>query len=78
MIDTSAWPKDVKGISLGGLDHLGIHQKTGALYWDGQEVVTKRTIELNVYERFLATIAASATAGAFLLDLGETFGWWGG
>ena len=70
------WPKGVKGISNEGLSLLGIHEKTSALYWDGDEIVTKRTVELNLFERILAFIVTAATAGTFILELGRSNYWW--
>ena len=53
---------------------MGVHEKTGKLYWDGSEIVTK--VRLRGYELLLATLATGATVGVFVLDLGRTAGWW--
>ncbi|SRR6266849_1820763 len=33
------WPEGVYGVSMKGIGLLGIHEKSGKLYWDGKEVV---------------------------------------
>ena len=38
------WPEGVFAISLAGVNLLGVHQQSGKLYWDGKEIVTRRTI----------------------------------
>jgi hypothetical protein len=70
------WPAGVYAISMEGLSFLGVHEKDRKLYWDGREVVTRTIIRLRGYELLLATIAAGATFGMFLLALGSTCGWW--
>lgn len=52
----SGWPENVRAISMEGLSLLGIHERTGKLYWDGQEIAT--TVGLRRYEKVLATIGA--------------------
>jgi hypothetical protein len=70
------WPPEVERISQDDLDRLGVHKKTRGLYWDGQEIVIKRSLELKAYEKFLASLVAFATAGVFVIELGRSCGWW--
>lgn len=46
------WPPDIQAISLEGLSLVGIHQRTGELYWDGQKLVTEK--RFSDFERGLA------------------------
>ncbi|MEP0942743.1 MAG: hypothetical protein ABJH20_13650 [Rhizobiaceae bacterium] len=71
------WPEGVNGISLNGLSLLGIHERTGKLYWDGKEIVTKRIVRLRGWEVVLAIVATVSAAGMFALDLARTLNWWG-
>lgn len=70
------WPEGVWGISLKGVGLLGIHEKTGKVYWDGKEIVTKRSISLGTYERWAAGLAATGTFGTFVVNVGRAKGWW--
>jgi hypothetical protein len=56
------WPKDIRAISVQGLNLLGIDEKTGRLYWDGKEIVMRTGFFLGTFERWVAGIAASAAA----------------
>ena len=40
------WPEGVFGVSVKGIGLLGIHEKSGKLYWDGKEVVTRSSVGL--------------------------------
>lgn len=70
------WPEGVYGISLEGISLLGIHEKTGKLYWDGKEVITKTALRLGVFERLLAIAAATGTFGTFVVNVGRAKAWW--
>jgi hypothetical protein len=70
------WPEGVFAISLEGLSLLGIHEKSGKLYWDGKEVVIRSAVRLGTFERWIAAIAALATLGSFLTNAGRAKGWW--
>ncbi|WP_127519752.1 hypothetical protein [Mesorhizobium sp. Z1-4] len=70
------WPKGVYGISIDGFEHLGVHEDTGQLFWDGKEIVTKRVVTLHLYEQILATVVAVGSFGYFVLEAGKTIGWW--
>jgi hypothetical protein len=63
------WPGGVFGISLKGLNLLGVHEKSGSLYWDGKEIKTYRSIRLGTFERWVAVIAAVGTFGTFVVNL---------
>ena len=63
------WPEGVRGISITGIGLLGIHEKTGSLYWDGKEVVVRRAFRLGTFERWIASIAALGTLGTFIVHL---------
>jgi hypothetical protein len=71
------WPEGIFAISLEGLALLGIDEKSGRLFWDGKEVVTRSAVRLGTFERWLASAAALGTFGTFLVDLGKAKGWWG-
>ncbi len=63
------WPEDVNAISMGGLSLLGVHKETGVLYWDGREIVIRRTFKLGTVERWIAIVAATGTFGTFVVNL---------
>ncbi len=69
------WPPGVQGISMEGLALIGIHEKDNKLYWDGQEIVTKRVVSLRWFELLLAILAATGTFGVFVLELGKVCGY---
>jgi hypothetical protein len=72
----SDWPSQVRGISQEGLSLLGIHEQSGKLYWDGREITTRHHIRLGDVERVIVAVAALATFGVFVIELGRTFlGW---
>jgi hypothetical protein len=62
-------PDGVEPISWNNLGRLGVHRETGALYWDGKEVVTKSWIRLGNFERWMAALAATGTFGSFIVAL---------
>jgi hypothetical protein len=62
------WPKDVIAISLDGLTLFGIHEGTGALYWDGKEVVLRRTVRFGPLELWLIGLGAAGAFGSFLVE----------
>ncbi|RWE12439.1 MAG: hypothetical protein EOS61_14950 [Mesorhizobium sp.] len=70
----SHWPKNVKRISMDGLDQIGIDPKTGEMYWDGQKLVTER--KLANFERWLAFFATLATCVGAVVEVGHAAGWW--
>jgi hypothetical protein len=70
------WPEGVYGVSMKGIGLLGIHEKSGKLYWDGKEIVTRSSVRLGTFERWVAGIAAFATFGTFLTNAGRAAGWW--
>lgn len=72
----SDWPNDVQIVGMEDLDSLGINRKTGALYWNGKQVVTKSTLSLATPERIIACVAAVGTFGTFFLNLGRVLAWW--
>ena len=72
----SEWPEGVFAISMKGAALLGIHEKSGKLYWDGKEVVTRSSIRLGPYERWLASAAALGTFGTFIVNAGRAYGLW--
>jgi hypothetical protein len=71
-----SWPEGVKAISLDGLGLLGVNPKTGALYWDGREIVLRRVVRLGNLEKVLAVVGVATGVGALILELGKTFGGW--
>jgi hypothetical protein len=70
------WPPEVRSISINGVSLFGIHEKSGKLYWDGAEVVTRTKLRLATFERWIASFAAIGTFGTFLVNVGRAFGWW--
>ena len=70
------WPEGVFGVSIKGVALLGVHEKTGRLYWDGKEVVTRSKIRLGTLELWLVAFAAVGTFGTFVTDAGRAVGWW--
>jgi hypothetical protein len=69
------WPKDIIEISVEGLSLFGIHKETDALYWDGKEIVVRRTIRLGRPELWFVGLAAVGTFGTFLVEVGR-LGFW--
>ena len=67
------WPEGVYGVSMKGIGLLGIHEKSGKLYWDGREVITRSAIRL---VRWVAGFAAAGTFGTFLVNAGRVLGFW--
>lgn len=67
------WPTGVQAISSSGLTLLGIHEKSGELYWDGQQVVTAR--RLANFERWMAALVTAATVVMALIEVGRAAGW---
>jgi hypothetical protein len=70
------WPEGVFAVSLNGVTLLGIHEKTGKLFWDGKEVITRHRIRLGTFERWVAVIATAGTFGSFLVNFGRALEWW--
>ncbi len=67
------WPKGVRAVSMKGVALLGIHEKTGKLYWDGEELAT--SIGLKRYERILATIGAICAVVTTIFTILRFFGY---
>ena len=74
------WPPTVRAISMEGLSLLGVDERSGELLWDGEKLVTERRVRLGTFERVLAAIAGTVTAGSafgvFMIELGHAAGWW--
>jgi hypothetical protein len=70
------WLEGVYGISLTGLNLLGIHEKSGKLYWDGKEIVTRSLVRLGTFERWIAVIATGCAFGTFIVNAGRALGYW--
>ena len=70
------WPEGVYAVSLEGLSLFGIHHKTGQLYFDGHEVVTRTKIRLGSFELWLAAIATASTVVGAIIEVGRSAGWW--
>jgi hypothetical protein len=70
------WPEGVYGVSIKGIGLLGIHEKSGKLYWDGREIVTRSVIRLGTVELWIGGIAAVGTFGAFVVSAGHAFRFW--
>jgi hypothetical protein len=76
----TGWPDSVLGISQEGLALFGINEKTGKLYWDGKEVVTRNTFRLDTFERWLASITLICVVVSASINvinfIGDIRGWW--
>ena len=70
------WPEGVYAVSITGITLLGVHEKSGRLYWDGEEVVTRTKIRLGTLELWLVGIAAVGTFGSFLVEVGHRIDLW--
>ncbi len=70
------WPEGVKGISMNGLNLLGIHERSGRLYWDGKQLMTRNKIRFGGTELWLLFFAAVGTFGGFVLEVGRIMRWW--
>ena len=70
------WPEGVFGISLNGTNLLGVHEQNNKLYWDGKEIVTRNTIRLGDFERWMAFLTTFGVVGTFLVEAGSAAGWW--
>jgi hypothetical protein len=68
------------GIPISSLALFGVHEKTGKLYWDGKEIVTRSIFKLDTFERQLAVITLACVIGSFFINLanfvGEITEWW--
>lgn len=69
----TTWPAGVKAISQQGVSLLGIHESTGELYWDGQQVVTAR--RLANFEQRLALAVTIATVVMAVIEIGRAANW---
>ena len=70
------WPEGVFAVSIKGVALLGVHEKSGRLYWDGKELVTRPKIRLGTLELWIVGIAAAGTFGSFMVEAGKVLGWW--
>jgi hypothetical protein len=62
---------DLETISLENLDRLSIHRRTQRLYWDGLEIVTRSSVRLGSFERWMVGLTGIGTFGVFVLELGK-------
>ena len=51
------------------VERLSIDRQTGALYWDGRQVVTRSWVRLGKFERWMIALVAAGTFGAFLIEV---------
>jgi hypothetical protein len=63
------WPLGVRGISQQGLDFLGVNERTGELYWDGKQVLTRTKLRLGWFTGLMAFFIGIGALGAFLVAL---------
>ncbi len=75
---TSSLPASVRPITIDAMDQLGVDVQTGELYWNGKKVVVQQPITLGTVERLVASSAAAAAVGIFIIELGRSMRWWGG
>ena len=70
MTDTAPqMPEGVDGITWANIGRLGVHRESGALYWDGKEVVTRSRVRLGTVERWMALFATIGAFGSFAVEL---------
>ena len=67
------WPAGVRPISLNGLSLFGIGLDN-RLYWDGRLVELRRTVHLNWWQGFLATIGAFGAFATGVVNVLHYFG----
>ena len=67
------WPKGIRPISLEGTSLFGLDPK-GRLYWDGEEIVVTRKLELTRWQRVWAGVVAGA---AILASIAQFLPWLG-
>ncbi|GAA0278450.1 hypothetical protein LNAOJCKE_4568 [Methylorubrum aminovorans] len=72
------WPEGVRSISIEGVGLLGVHEKSGELYWDGKPVAIRPPVRLGTFERWAAALATMGTVGTFIVELGRSAKWWAG
>lgn len=72
------WPEGVRAISIRGMGLLGVHDKTGELYWDGKQVAIRPPVRLGTFERWAAALATLGTVGTFIVEVGRSAGLWAG
>ena len=53
----AGWPEHLTPISIDGVGLFGIHPK-GQLYWDGEEIVVTRKLELTLWQQRVAGMVA--------------------
>lgn len=66
------WPTGVSRISTDELQRLGINEKTGRLYWDGNEIVSRTDLligRVGTWTINAAAIAATAAAVTAAVNL---------
>lgn len=68
----------VRPITIGAMDDIGVDEETGELYWRGKKVVVQQPLTLGTVERIVASFAAAAAVGIFIIELGRSMCWWGG
>jgi hypothetical protein len=61
MTDDHDWPKDVRVMSLEQLNHLGVREVSGELYWRGRPVEMKRPLVLSSWQKLAAFVVAAFT-----------------
>ena len=67
------WPKGIRPISLEGTSLFGLDPK-GRLYWDGEEIVVTRKLELTPWQQRLAGAVAVVAILVGLTQLADYFG----
>lgn len=72
------WPEGVRVMSVRGINLLGVHERTGELYWDGKPLAIRPPVRLGTFERWAAALATMGTVGTFIVEVGRSAGFWGG
>ena len=57
-VDSSSWPKGVRGITIGEMDKIGV-DGDGRLYWDGKQIEISKRLDLSKGERWFALIVGA-------------------
>jgi hypothetical protein len=68
----SDWPKGVQPISVEGLSLFGVKDKR--IYWDGDEIVVRRSLDLTPGQAFFGILGA---LGAFFAGAVAVLDWLG-
>jgi hypothetical protein len=67
------WPKNVRPISLDGMDRLGV-SNDGKLFWDGRPIAIKKYFSLTFWQKLGAFLTVVGTFLSGVCELLKMFG----